>query len=1220
MTWSFDKERSTLNLPVAPSEPLPGQEPPANDMPVASNSETPPKRSGRYLGVLVVLLLTAGWLAPTIVGQTSLRQKIPGLLFPHFTGTMTIGEASLGWLNAIELRNVLVKDAQGEIIATIPRLTSDATLVSIIRQPAAPGTMTLHQPVIELKLDEASSNVERLLSELLTGESSGGPYSYTFKIDQGKVNWKETTSPRAFVIDGLNVSFTTLGDAHSNRLAAQVKSEIKGDRFQTPLSIDFDSLSTGGDTPNSQGKLDIQCDALPLEIGEVLAKRSYPEARLAGILSASGKANWKFPPEIEKAEWTWNGQIGLTDLAIAGFPQMGNDLPQFKAIVLAGEASQSGPVATFRKLRLSTDVGGIDLDGPVPTAALLSAMTGDSNATTALAELGDFRLSAAVDLARLAKLLPATLRIREGISIEAGRLEAMAVSSRPAQGQQQWVVSSKLEGLEAREQGRKLSWPEPVSARLVMLIEQGVAEVESLNVQSPFMVATGRGTIDAGEVRLQANLAKLAEEMGRFLDLGGLTLAGELNGNMALERTTTERVKVTGEFQASQFVLSLPTAEQPAKEFVWAEPDLRIGGEAILYAPAGKAPSQALSGTFVVASASDKLTANILQPVLFDGSTGGLDLTLQGGAGRWLTRARSLNLVGAYEANGLVEQSATVLWDKSTLNLQGGKLRWSDAQLLGSGIQLVDREIRVDLSSSMDRQSGQVKLPELLVRSSAIILDGKNIVYAGNANGIQALAGDVGLKADLATLARWTNSSAVPMTTVPVGIVTGTVKVEAQGSSVQLDTQLQSDRIEIQSLTSRPGEPGVWQPLFSETNITSQLLVKGTLGQNNWELASFSLQGSGLGMTSRGRLNLDETQPRVELTGELAYDWDRLTPRLATNTSNGSPSRTLRITGKGQRKFQLIGNLPSSGMAMTTPSVNVSTSGVPASDLAWIKSFTGEAGIGWDDASYMNLEIGAVELGGRLEDGWLRMTPINTTVNQGRVMLAPAVHLAAPVPVIILPKGEVAQNVQFSQELCETWLKYAVPLLADATRVSGSTSLELAGGQIPLSNMNGADVGGVLKIHGAEVAAGPLAMQITGVIQQIRAVIDRGAGTGNGGTLMRMPEQQTEFRLVNGRLHHRQLIFETSLATIRTTGSVGLDESLQMVVQIPLLDDWIGDRPVLQALKGQTINIPVGGTLSRPQVDGRAIGDLAKRVAGSAVESLIDGKLPGGLDRLLRPR
>jgi hypothetical protein len=369
-------------------------------------------------------------------------------------------------------------------------------------------------------------------------------------------------------------------------------------------------------------------------------------------------------------------------------------------------------------------------------------------------------------------------------------------------------------------------------------------------------------------------------------------------------------------------------------------------------------------------------------------------------------------------------------------------------------------------------------------------------------------------------------------------------------------------------------------------------------------------------------VKLDGSDPRVELTGELAYDWDRLAPRLASNAVTAGAVKPLRISGKGQRKFQFVGQLP--GTEPSRGVVPVAATNVPggaAGDLAWLMSMSGEAGVSWDYANYYNLEIGPAEIGGRLEEGWLRMTPINTTVNQGKVMIAPSIHLATAVPVLVLPKGPVAQNVQFSQELCETWLKYAAPLLADATRVSGSCSVDLAGGQIPLSNMNAADVGGVFKIHGAQVAAGPLATQITGVVQQVRSVIQRGSATGNVDTLMRMPEQQTDFRLVNGRLHHRQLVFETNLATIKTTGSVGLDESLQMVVQIPLLDDWIGDQKIFAGLKGQSINVPVGGTLSRPQIDGRGIGDLAKQAAGSAVESLIDGKLQNGLEKLLgRPR
>ena len=51
-------------------------------------------------------------------------------------------------------------------------------------------------------------------------------------------------------------------------------------------------------------------------------------------------------------------------------------------------------------------------------------------------------------------------------------------------------------------------------------------------------------------------------------------------------------------------------------------------------------------------------------------------------------------------------------------------------------------------------------------------------------------------------------------------------------------------------------------------------------------------------------------------------------------------------------------------------------------------------------------------------------------------------------------------------------------------------------------------------------------------------------------------------------------------------------------------------------LKGQTIQLPIGGSLSRPTVDARVMQDLARRLAesavGGAVEEQVRDKIFGG--------
>jgi len=84
-------------------------------------------------------------------------------------------------------------------------------------------------------------------------------------------------------------------------------------------------------------------------------------------------------------------------------------------------------------------------------------------------------------------------------------------------------------------------------------------------------------------------------------------------------------------------------------------------------------------------------------------------------------------------------------------------------------------------------------------------------------------------------------------------------------------------------------------------------------------------------------------------------------------------------------------------------------------------------------------------------------------------------------------------------------------------------------------------------------------------------------------------------------------------ATVKSSGSVGIfDETLDLELQIPIRDEWVSDKvllPGLKALKGQTIKIPVRGTLSLPLIDGRVIAELAAKIGGAAVDGVIDNAI-----------
>ena len=79
---------------------------------------------------------------------------------------------------------------------------------------------------------------------------------------------------------------------------------------------------------------------------------------------------------------------------------------------------------------------------------------------------------------------------------------------------------------------------------------------------------------------------------------------------------------------------------------------------------------------------------------------------------------------------------------------------------------------------------------------------------------------------------------------------------------------------------------------------------------------------------------------------------------------------------------------------------------------------------------------------------------------------------------------------------------------------------------------------------------------------------------------------------------------------LETTGSVGIeDQSLEILAQVPVQDDWIASTPQLAGLRGQILSVPVRGTTSNPQLDQSALSQMTMQLARQGVTGYLQGEL-----------
>ncbi len=453
------------------------------------------------------------------------------------------------------------------------------------------------------------------------------------------------------------------------------------------------------------------------------------------------------------------------------------------------------------------------------------------------------------------------------------------------------------------------------------------------------------------------------------------------------------------------------------------------------------------------------------------------------------------------------------------------------------------------------------------------------------------------------------------------GQIVAHAEVDARLQRIHVSSlKAEIEQLDVKSVSSKTGEPQTaWETVWQEESLRLAGEAVIDPAKQSLKLTDAKIAADGLEVVCSGTIDEFQTTPRLDLSGELAYDWDRLMPRLGE-----SVRQNIKLTGRDRRPIALRGSLTSatvtsSHVPATAASLNAGRSATLASNDATLLALTGQAGVGWESASIYGLPLSTGNIGLKLHDGVGQLAMSEVSVLEGKVRLASQLRFDQSPLRLDLVNQQVVEQVRLSPELCAGWLKFVAPILADSTRVDGRFSMSVEEGSLPVTDPGAGAAVGQLGIHNSQLTPGPVAMQLIALVDQIKVLTKSGsAGDPNKQRVwVTLPEQQVPFRLTDGRVHHQGLTMVTKEVTLKTRGSVGLDDSLDLIIDVPVRDEWLNSNKYLAGLRGKSLSIPVRGTLSRPQIDNRVFQQLAREATTGAVENLLDQQLQKGLNRLL---
>jgi hypothetical protein len=590
------------------------------------------------------------------------------------------------------------------------------------------------------------------------------------------------------------------------------------------------------------------------------------------------------------------------------------------------------------------------------------------------------------------------------------------------------------------------------------------------------------------------------------------------------------------------------------------------------------------AGQVVLVSGDDRMSGTLRSPVTHPstGSIWPVDVAVQGKLASWTRRLTPV--VGALPSlalDGQLQASVTGQWSASAVELDKSEITVQSLTVRGMGLFIDEPQARLVANGRWDANSGRLDLRQLSLETSAVAVQSRDSRLGLSAASAHETQGELSLDGNINKLTDWFRDPTQPRFWEVSGALHGRAVLTNQGGKAGAAIDLNAENVLATPRGSRQWhEPSIRLTAMTDYDAKADVL---TISQSELKSEMLTLQCA-------GQIQPAGSTRQVQLEGHLSYDLAKVQRLLQPYTGTG-----LQLAGAKTTPFSVAGPL-------TAPA------GLPSDQAttAWVRQFVGRGEIGWDWINAYGMQVGRGTLAMELRDGVLNCAPVDLAVGNGRVHLAPVVNLTSAATELQMPAGVVVDHVELSPEMCRQAVGYVAPLLAGVTQSQGEISLALDACRIPLAQPTTGDAIGRLTLHTVQVSSGP-------IIQEMASLI------GTTAALQAKPDCEVQFRMVNGRVYHQGLELSMPGITLRTQGSVGFDQSLALLVDMPIPAQWLAQTGLTTQLQNQALRVPLAGTLSRPALDGGEVQRQLGQFLGRASSGLIENGINRGLQNLLGP-
>ncbi|MBS0208887.1 MAG: hypothetical protein JSS27_08035 [Planctomycetes bacterium] len=1144
---------------------------------------TPVKRKPRggrlwhCLIVAAVLLVVFAAAFPTVVSRTPLGQKLIHRATSDLDGKLAVGSLSIGWWSPLAARDIELTDASGQLVARVPAVEGDKRLWDLLWSPHQLGRIRVTNPQLNVVLDDQSSNLEQMFAKYLTPSdqpSSSASVHLQLEVVDATITVNDALARRQSELSQLNFQVIVDGADGVSDIAARglARSADGGGPFQAQVSLRSATDAHGRQVP--MGRLVLQAQDFPLGLPQVLLRRLQTNIQLAGRMSSDLNCEWGLD-QSGNVRQSAKGQVNFRQLSIL-VPKLSGEPLRLAQLDIPCDLTWENNQARVTRLQAVCDIGKLSLQADVAEADKLLDLT-DAREIARHLSRGNNELQMRVDLAQLARLMPQTLRVRDDTQVASGQLDVELNTRREPAGYT-WLGRIEASRLVAVHDGREVSWDQPLRIAFAARDEQRGLVVDRLQCQSNFIQVEGAGTADACQLNSTLDLQRLSQELGKFVDLSNIRLAGRGTAQMAWQRQPDGAFQTGGQLTVDGFELATAGAAP------WTEQQLVFSFGARGSLDQQQNLQQVASAQAKLVSGTDLMLLNLSTPVAHPtvATSWPVELSMQGSLGTWRRRLTpAIGPLPGLNAEGQMQVTGVMQLSSSVVDVEKCELSVTPLQVNGWSLFIDEPAAKCRLVGRWDRAQNLLDLKEATLETSVATLRSRDARLGLAAASAHLTQGEITADANLHKLLDWFQDPRQPRSWEVSGAFKGRAVFNYQSGKTTLTVDANAENVLATPRGSRQWhEPSIRWLAAAEYDRESDKI----------EVKQCELQSDMLALQVAGKLEELSARRMLQVDGRINYDLAKVQRIVAPYVGPN-----LQLAGQQSRTFSFVGPL-------NTPTELLD----PKDPNAWLKPFTGRAELGWDWMNLYGLKMNKAQLTFDLREGWLRCLPVELPIGGGRMNLAPVARLSpAPAELQHAP-AVLLDHVELSPEMCGQAIAYAAPMLAGVTHAQGQISLAISDCRVPLAAPSKGDLSGKLTLHSVDIAGGP-------IMQELAMLV------GANSALQFKRESEMQFRMVNGRIFHQGLELATPTMSFRTQGSVGLDQSLALMVEMPVPQQWLGNNPMSSPLRNQLLRVPVGGTITRPGLDrqelDRQAGELFRNSAATAVQ---DG-LNRGLDALLGP-